>query len=38
MAQWLRTLAVLSEDPDSVPGTHIVVHNHSNPRGSDALF
>ena len=31
MAEWLRALAVLSEDPGSVPGNHIRAHNHSNP-------
>jgi hypothetical protein len=34
MAQWLRTLAVLSEDPCSIPNTHMAAHS---PRGSDPL-
>jgi hypothetical protein len=28
IAQWLRTLAVLAEDPGLIPRTHIVVHCH----------
>lgn len=28
MAQWLRALAASTEDLDSVPRTHMVVHNH----------
>ena len=27
-AQWLRALAALSEDPGSVPSTHMVANNH----------
>lgn len=27
MAQLLRALAILAEDPDIVPGTHVVAHN-----------
>lgn len=27
MAQWLRTLFARSENPGSVPGTHMVAHN-----------
>ena len=27
MAQWLRVLAILPEDPGSVPSTHVVAHN-----------
>jgi hypothetical protein len=27
MAQWLRTLASLSENPGSIPSTHIAAHN-----------
>lgn len=26
--QWLRTLAILAEDPGSIPSTHMVLHNH----------
>ena len=28
MAQWLRALAALAENPDLVPSTHIVTHNN----------
>jgi hypothetical protein len=28
MAQQLRALAVLAEDPGSIPSTHIVAPNH----------
>lgn len=28
IAQWLRTLATLLEDPSSIPSTHMVAHNH----------
>ena len=27
MAQWLRALAALSEDPGSIPNTHTADHN-----------
>jgi hypothetical protein len=29
MAQWLRALAALAEDPSSFPSTHIAVHYSS---------
>ena len=36
MAQQLRTLAVLPEDPGSIPITHMAAHNCNNSfRGSD---
>jgi hypothetical protein len=28
IAQWLRVLTVLPEDPDSTPSPHKVAHNH----------
>jgi hypothetical protein len=28
MGQWVRAWAILSEDPGSVPCTHMVAHNH----------
>ena len=28
VAQWLRALAVLPEDPGSIPGTHMVTQDH----------
>jgi hypothetical protein len=28
MAQWLRVLATLSEDPGSIPSTHMAANNH----------
>ena len=31
MAQWLRTLAALPEDLDSIPSAHIAAHNHLYP-------
>jgi hypothetical protein len=37
MAQWLRALVVLPEDPGSVPSTHCEAHN-SSPRRSSSLF
>ena len=27
MAQWLRALVVLPEDPGSIPSTHMLIHN-----------
>ena len=27
MAQWLRALTALSEDPGSIPSTHMAAHN-----------
>jgi hypothetical protein len=27
-AQWLKALADLAEDLDSIPSTHMVAHNH----------
>lgn len=27
MAQWLKALDILTEDPDSVPGTHMAANN-----------
>lgn len=40
MVQRLRTLAVLAEDPGSVPSTYMVDGNHRNSssRESSALF
>ena len=40
MAQWLRTLTALPEDPDSIPSNHMAAHNLttvwiSSSRGSD---
>jgi hypothetical protein len=29
MAQWLRALIALTEDPGSIPSTHMMVHNHA---------
>jgi hypothetical protein len=29
MAHWLRALAVLPEDPGSIPSTHMAAQNHS---------
>jgi hypothetical protein len=37
MAQQLRELAALTEDPHSVLRTHLVAHN-SIPKGFDAFF
>lgn len=37
VAQWLRTIVALTEDPSLVPSTHIVIENSSF-RGSDALL
>ena len=28
MAQWLRALAALSEDPGLIPSIHMVAHDH----------
>lgn len=28
MAQWLRTVAILSEDPGMLPNFYLVVHKH----------
>jgi hypothetical protein len=28
MAQWLRALTALPEDPSSIPSNHMVAHNH----------
>jgi hypothetical protein len=28
MAQWLRALAALAEDPDSISSIHMVLHSH----------
>ena len=37
--QWLRTLATLTGDLDSVPSTHMAVHNcYSSSEGSSDLF
>lgn len=33
MAQWLRSLTSLLEDPGLIPGTHMVAHNCPAPRG-----
>lgn len=41
MAQWLRTLIALAEDPNFLPRTHtgsLMRCNKSSPRGSNALF
>jgi hypothetical protein len=40
MAQQLKTLVALAEDPDFVPSIHMVTHNHLHPssRRSGALF
>ena len=41
MAQHLRALAALAEDPGSVPSTYMVAHVgicNSNSRGFEALF
>lgn len=40
MAERLRELADLSEDPDLILSTHMVTHNHWNftSKGSDVLF
>jgi hypothetical protein len=40
MAQQLRALATVAEDPGSIPSTHLVAHNiyNSSFKGSDALF
>jgi len=31
MAQWIRALAVLPEDPSSIPSNHMVAHNSLKP-------
>lgn len=28
MAQWLKTLNILPEDPDSIPNTHMAANNN----------
>lgn len=39
MAQWLKVLAVIPEDADSIPCAHMVTHNfNSSSRESDVLF
>lgn len=41
MAQQLRALSALLEDPVLIPSTHMATHNHlynSSPTGSVALF
>ena len=30
MAQWLKALTVQSEDPGSIPSTHVVAHSYEN--------
>lgn len=38
MAQVLRVLAVLPQDPGSIPNAHLAAHNcNSTSRGSDTL-
>jgi hypothetical protein len=39
MAQWLRALAALPEDPGSISSTHMAAHNICNscPRESDSI-
>lgn len=35
MAQWLRVLAILPEDPGSVPSTHVVAHTFQEMTSDD---
>jgi hypothetical protein len=38
MAQWVRVLTALPEDPGSIPGTHMTAHNcNSSSREPDTF-
>lgn len=37
MAQWLRELAPLTDDPGSIPRTHMVAYNHLQLQFQDSM-